>query len=217
MGGLEKFGATGKGLMYEFFTPSDICKRMWGLAYKYGYKGGKILEPSVGVGEFLKYAPENASITTFEINKYSHKICSILFPAAVNNLASFETLFIKNNKSIKDKVAGLPKFELIIGNPPYGEYKGFYEGMGEGNYTKAANWIDYFIFRGLDLLEKNGLLIFIIGTEVAIGGTPWLQQPMNKCKQEIMDKAELVDAYRLPNGVFERTDVLSDIIVLRKK
>jgi hypothetical protein len=27
----------------------------------------------------------------------------------------------------------------------------------------------------------------------------------------------LIDAYRLPNGVFERTDVVSDIIVLKKK
>ncbi len=112
---------------------------------------------------------------------------------------------------------GLPTCELVIGNPPYGEYVGLYAGMGEEKYTHANNWIDYFIFRGLDLLVPGGLLIYIIGTEVAIGGTPWLEQPMSKCKQAITEKAELLDAYRLPNGVFERTDVLSDIIVLRKK
>lgn len=89
--------------------------------------------------------------------------------------------------------------------------------MGEKNYTRAGNYIDYFIFRGLDLLDPGGLLVFIVGAEVASGGKCFLSQQMNKCKDEIMEKSDLLDAYRLPNGVFERTDVLSDIIVLRKK
>lgn len=216
-GGLEKFGASGKGLLYEYFTPSEICKRMWGLAYKFGYKGGRFLEPAVGVGEFFKYAPNAKLGTAFEINEYSYKIFKLLYPEATITLASFETLFIKNNKTIRDSIDALPKFDLVIGNPPYGEYNGFYSAMGEKKYTKAENWIDYFIFRSLDLLKKDGLLIFIIGTEVANGGTPWLQKEMTKAKELIAVKADLVDAYRLPNGVFERTDVLSDIIVLRKK
>ena len=89
-------------------------------------------------------------------------------------------------------------------------------GMGEKQYTGSKNWIEYFITRGLDLLNPKGLLIYIIGCEVANGGTPWLQQGNNKAKQIIAEKAELVDAYRLPNGVFDRTDVLTDIIILRK-
>lgn len=216
-GGLQKYGATGKGLLYEYFTPTEICKRMWGLAYKFGFKGGRVLEPAVGIGEFVKYAPDQSQVTTFEINEYSHKIFKLLYPAAKANLASFETLFIKNNRSIKDKTSDLQKFSLVIGNPPYGSYEGLYAGIGEKSYTKAENWIDYFITRGLDLLDTNGLLIFIIGTEVAMGGTPWLDKDMTKCKAMIAEKADLLDAYRLPNGVFERTDVLSDIIVLRKK
>jgi hypothetical protein len=38
----------------------------------------------------------------------------------------------------------------------------------------------------------------------------------SKIKENIADKSILMDAYRLPNGVFERTDVLSEIIVLKK-
>lgn len=216
-GGLEKFGASGKGLLYEYFTPDRIVEKMWGLAYKFGFEGGKVLEPSCGVGAFIKLAPEQNMVSGYEINEYSHKICRLLFPAADINHKSFETLFIKHNSSVKNKVDALPKFKLVIGNPPYGEFGGIYAGMGEKSYSKADNYIDYFIFRGLDLLEKNGLLIYIIGTEVANGGKPWLQKPANKIKQAIMEKSNLLIAYRLPNGVFDRTDVLSDIIVLQKK
>lgn len=216
-GGLEKYGATGKSIMYEFFTPTDIARKMWGLAYKFGFKGGHVLEPACGIGEFIKYAPEPTMVTGYDINEYIVKICKILHPDSNIQLKDFASLFVKNNNTIKDKVQGLKKYQLIIGNPPYGTFEGKYKGLGEDKYTNAYNFIDYFIFRGLDLLEKDGLLIYIIGTEVAIGGTPFLQQPINKIKRAIVEKGELLDAYRLPNGVFERTDVVSDIVVFRKK
>jgi len=216
-GGLEKFGAKGKGLLYEYFTPSEIAKKMWGLAYKHGFEGGLVLEPSCGIGEFIKYAPKQELVTGFEINETSAKICSILYPKAKIETKYFETLFIKNNSSIKGNVKGLNKYSLVIGNPPYGSMGGLYAGMGEKDYTKANNYIDYFILRGLDLLESGGLLIYIIGTEVAAGGKPFLQQGMNAVKESIAEKADLVDAYRLPNGLFETTDVLTDIVIFKKK
>ena len=216
-GGLEKYGATGKGLLYEYFTPSKIAKKMWALAYKYGFKGGKVLEPSCGIGEFIKYAPEQELVTGYEINEVSAKICKILYPKANIESKYFETFFIKNNNSIRGNIKNLPKFSLIIGNPPYGFMGGIYAGMGEKSYTKSNNYIDYFINRGLDLLEKDGLLIYIIGTEVSAGGTPFLMQQMNEAKKMISQKANLLDAYRLPNGVFDTTDVVTDIIVLQKK
>jgi hypothetical protein len=217
-GGLEKYGAKGKGLKYEYYTPSIIARKMWGLAYKYGFKGGMVLEPSCGIGEFIKYAPNQSEVVGYETNPVSAKIANILYPQAkiVNNY--FETIFIKNNDSIKDKIKGLQKYSLVIGNPPYGTMEGIYAGMGEEKYANAENFIDYFILRGLDLLEPGGLLIYIIGTEVAIGGDPFLAKTtLTKNKMMIAERAELIDAYRLPNGVFDFTDVLSDIVVFKKK
>lgn len=215
-GGLEKYGATGKGLLYEYFTPSAIAEKMWGLAYKYGFKGGKVLEPSCGIGEFIKYAPDQQLVTGFEINPYSAKICKILYPLSDIKQKEFETNFIKNNNSIRNNTQNLDKYSLVIGNPPYGSMGGIYAGMGEKSYTNSNNYIDYFITRGLDLLEKGGLLIYIIGTEVAAGGVPFLQQKSSAVKKDIAKKAILLDAYRLPNGLFEQTDVVTDIIVLQK-
>lgn len=216
-GGLEKYGASGKGLLYEYFTPSSVAKKMWGLAYKHGFSGGKVLEPACGIGEFIKYAPDQQLVTGYEINEFSAKICRILYPNAKIIVKPFETVFIKNNNSVRDNLSGIGKYSLVIGNPPYGSMGGIYAGMGEKKYTKANNYIEYFIKRGLDLLESGGLLIYIIGTEVAAGGKPFLQQPNNPLKGEIAEIATLIDAYRLFNGLFETTDVLTDIVVFKKK
>lgn len=215
-GGMEKMGATGKGLLYEYYTPEQIVLKMWELAYLYGYKNGDMLEPSVGVGRFLEYAPKTARVLAYETNPTSAKICSLLYPNAEVILGEFEKRFIKNNDTVRGKVT--PEFDLVMGNCPYGEMGGVYAGMGEKSYTHAQNYIDYFITRGLDCLHSGGLLIMIIGAEVSAGGKPWLMQETDtKAKQDIAAKADLLDAYRLPNGVFDRTDVVSEIVVFRKK
>ena len=152
-----------------------------------------------------------------QVSPISSKICQILYPNSVIKKQYFEQIFIKGNKSIKGNLDNVEKYDLVIGNPPYGTMQGIYAGMGEKDFTESNNYIDYFITRGLDLLNKDGILIYIIGTEVASGGVPFLEQKSSKVKVEISKKADLIDAYRLPNGLFETTDVLTDIVVFKKK
>lgn len=224
-GGLGKYGTVGrelaKGLKYEYYTPDEIVKKMWGLAYKYGYGtlgDNSIFETSAGIGNFVKYAPKNVKVVCNEINKYSVKILEILYPDATIYHKYFEQNFItKNNTSMKSKIDTLDKYSLIIGNPPYGELTGKYIGMGEDAYTKAGNFCEYFITRSLDLLIKDGLLVYIVGAEQLNGGTLFLDSKMSKVKEIIFDKAHLIDAYRLPVKVFERTGVSSEILIFRKK
>lgn len=229
IGGMEKYGAkqrdvgSGKdfdtGLLYEFFTPNDLCELMWGLAYKHigEHQIKDCLEPSMGAGAFISQAPLNVNIDGYDINKYCYMINKILYTEERFKFYndSFEKLFINKNKSVKDNVS--PMYDLVIGNPPYGLYQGYYSVMGEKQYTKADNFIDYFIQRGLDLLRPNGLLVFVIGSVNAFGSEPFLDKEMTPSKSRIMAKSDLVDAYRLGRSMFEFTKVDADIIVLRKK
>lgn len=226
IGGLEKFGATTRfegdtGLLYEYFTPQNLCEFMWGLAYKHiGTNSiNNVLEPSFGAGAFLSVAPVNVIIDGYDISQYQYKICKVLFPDKRFRLklGSFEELFIKNNFTVKGNVD--PYYDLVIGNPPYGAFSGKYASkrMGEKKYTKASNYVEYFITRGLDVLKPNGLLIYVIGSVPVFGGKPFLESNITNAKSEIMKKSELVDAYRLGNSMFEQTQVDADIIVLRKK
>jgi len=99
-GGLQDLGTFTenelKGLLYEYYTPDEIVKKMWGLAYKYGYGasiGTSVLEPSVGTGNFFKYAPSEARKVAYEINSYSLRITQILYPDVEVKKAPFEKIF----------------------------------------------------------------------------------------------------------------------------
>ena len=228
MGGLEKFGAS-EGLLFEYYTPKDIVEKMWGLAFKHKLGTMEIkdvLEPSVATGNFVGYAPENVNITGYDIDKYAYSICQVLYGTGsdfkkVGNVffnTSFEKqFFTSKNTSLGSNVN--PIYDLVIGNPPYGNYTGMYAGMGEKKHTGATDFIDYFIYRSLDLLRTGGLLVFIIGKLTQLGGKRWTDQMKtpNKAQKYIKENSDLVDAYRLPVGIFDTTDVESEIIVLRKK
>lgn len=222
-GGLAKYGEFTQEeitkILSEFFTPEEVVKKMWALAYKYGFgviENPKVLEPSVGTGNFFKYAPKNAELYANEINRYSKEICEILYPEANVSLQYFEQNFLEKNNSIKNKIQKLQKYDLVIGNPPYGRLGGKFMNMGEDTYTKASTFTEYFILRGLDLLKPGGLLIYIVGAEQYNGGTLFLDSKPNFAKKQIADKAQLIDAYRLPIKIFERTGVSSEIVVFKK-
>jgi len=220
-GGLDKYGKTGKGGLFEYYTPKEVIEKMWALAYKFGYDNGAMLEPSIATGEFLRYAPANIRMVGYEINPYSAKICKILYPTAEINLQPFEQTFIKNNYTVKDKIDHLEKYKLVIGNPPYGDFSvvesRYMSGMGEKDFTKARNYVEYFIRRGMDLLESGGLLIYIVGSQLKAGGKMFLDGDLTPVKEWLSENAIFETAYRLPDTIFERTGVTADIIVLRKK
>jgi adenine-specific DNA methylase len=97
---------------------------------------------------------------------------------------------------------------LVIGNPPYGNFTGKYS-VEERKLTKATQYEDYFILRGLDLCVTGGLVVFVVPSRFLDSGEIVV-------KNSIAEKGELLDAYRLPKGVFDQTEVQTDIVVLKR-
>jgi hypothetical protein len=100
-------------------------------------------------------------------------------------------------------------FSLVIGNPPYGKYKNHYSSYF--TKPKMPQIEQFFIYQGMQMLKKDGLLIYILGSNFLRNGLTY-----TKAKEEIGKYADIIDAYRLP-AVFKNSDVPTDIIVLRKK
>jgi Eco57I restriction-modification methylase len=214
-GGQGSKGATGEGVLYEYYTPDYICEMMWKLAFRYGYKpSGTVLEPSLGTGNLLKYAPDKSKCYGFEINPISKRIAEIIYPEVKIYNSYFETAFLQEPRftsRLKDKITWLTgaPFSLVIGNPPYGKYKNKYSSY----FTRPKmHQIElFFMYQGLQLLRPGGLLVFITGSNFLRNGITYQGE-----KLELEKLAELMDAYRLP-PVFKFSKVPTDIIVLKRK
>jgi superfamily II DNA or RNA helicase len=196
----------GRGILDEYYTDSKIVETIRNLI-KDQFKNQKeisVLEPSVGTGNFL-YAVKELSlkinVTAFEINDTTAKIAKIFHPETDINLRSFETEFIDDRGQKTEAKEYAEKYDFVIGNPPYGEHRGLYKGLGEE--PKISKYEDYFVKRSLDSLKSNGILAMVLPSG-------WLN------RQKKLENAEIRKAYRLPTGAFAGTQVGTDIIILKK-
>lgn len=209
MGELIEQGAEGKGILYEYFTPYPIVRKMVGLAIKHGFINDgkqKVLEPSCGTGRFLHYINPLSDIVAYEINQTSAQIAQANAPNAHIKKQSYLAAFWERNGKAKDYDK---YFDLVIGNPPYGTFVGELT-LFEKKVSGAETFVEAFIYRGLKQLKEGGLLVMVIPSAFIDNGE------YNRCVKAISQMAELVEAYRLPNGAFDRSDIMTDIIVLKK-
>ena len=202
-GGVSK---EGRGILDEYYTNDQIVGAIRNLI-KNDFKAKKsitVLEPSVGTGNFLSLTKAfniPAFVTAFEINPTTAIIAKILHPEADINLRSFETEFIDENGIKSNPQNYENQYDLVIGNPPYGEHRGFYKGLGEE--ANISKYEDYFVKRSLDVLKEGGTLAMVLPSG-------WLN------RQNKLSGAEISNAFRLPVGAFSGTQIGTDIIILKK-
>jgi type I restriction-modification system DNA methylase subunit len=208
--------STGTGSLYEFFTPDLVVKKMWELAYMYGFnKDGYVLEPASGDGRMIKYAPNKSKVVAFEINKENIERLKLEYPEVTVFDKSFETAFLEEprfNSKIKSKVKPTwikqYPFDLVIANPPYGKYIGYYSTYFNFN----GQFEHFFIEYTMKLVKKGGLGVFLVPSSFMRNGSMY-----NSVKSRILAESNFVDAYRLPANIFAKTGIGTDIIVFRKK
>ena len=205
--------AEGREILDEYYTPEVVVNKVWEIVNR--YKDSKenplnILEASVGVGGFFKdrILHNNTIITAYEINSQAaqqaqNTINSIGVVGKVFN-QHFEANFIDDRGNKRDFSSD---YDVVIGNPPYGDHRGFYKGLGEEDYIKTYQ--EYFIKRGLDVLKDKGVLAMVVPSG-------FLRGKDNPAKREIAKLGTLKEAYRLPNDIFKGTGIGTDIIVIQK-
>lgn len=206
-GGTDEEGTSNSGVLYEFYTPRNVINKVWELVDKYNPRQDKtVIEPSSGIGRFAE--GRNEKFTMFELEEESSRIAHILHPDAEVVKGAFQENFMKNKNGRFSK-KDFEKFDVAVGNPPYGKYTGKYKGMGEGKEFKRYE--GYFISKTLDTLKDGGIMAMVVPQ-----GFMDCNSSFKSDVEKIAGKAEILESWRLPNGTFESTDVGTDIIVLRK-
>ena len=166
-----------------------------------GFKGGNILEPAMGIGNFFGRLPselrENSKLYGVEKDSLSGRIAQKLYPQADITIDGFENTHFQDNS-----------FDVAIGNIPFGDF-----GVIDKKYSSQNLKIhDYFFVKSLDKVRDGGVVAFVTSK-----GT--LDKKDSSFRKTLAERADLVGAVRLPNNAFKSagTEVTPDIIFLQKR
>lgn len=198
----EEYEKARESIVNAHYTSPEVITGMWHLLGKAGFKGGRILEPSMGTGFFYGLMPESVSGSSelfgIELEPIPAKIASYLYPEANVYNQGFETVELPEEY-----------FDLVVGNVPFGDYQ-----LADPKYDALNLSIhNYFIAKSIDLLRDGGLLAVIT--------SPYTMDSKTKTFREyIAKRAELIAAIRLPNTAFKdvaNTEVSADILIFQKR
>ncbi len=197
----EEYEAARATVNNAFYTSPEIASSMHQALLQMGFRGGNVLEPSMGIGNFFGSIPtplQNCKLYGVEVDNISGRIAKQLYQKANISITGFEKTNYPENF-----------FDVVIGNVPFGDYKVY-----DPKYNKYNFRIhDYFIAKALDQVRPGGI-VAVITTK----GT--LDKANPTIRKYLAERAELVGAIRLPNTAFKDnagTEVTSDILFLQKR
>ena len=119
-----------------FYTSPTIIDGIYEALSNFGFEGGAVLEPAMGIGNFFGRMPEDmqahSQLYGVEIDSLSGRIAQALYPDADIAIQGFEKNRFQNGC-----------FDVAVGNVPFGEL-----GFREENHIKVHPNIIYSIFCG---------------------------------------------------------------------
>ncbi|HEO2647593.1 TPA: helicase-related protein [Streptococcus pyogenes] len=196
-----EYEAARESTLTSFYTPKTVIDGVYKTLSDMGFKQGNILEPSMGIGNFIGNIPDEMNKSKFygvELDSVSGRIGKLLYPESDIQIKGLEETSFSNNF-----------FDAIIGNVPFGEYK-----VNDREYNKNNFLIhDYFFAKSIDKVRNGGIIAFITSS-----GT--MDKKDESVRRYLAARAEFLGAIRLPNDTFKGvagTEVTSDIIFLKKR
>lgn len=197
----EEYSAARESTLTAFYTPKIVIDSIYNALSNIGFKSGNILEPSMGIGNFIGNLPEEMNNSKFygvELDSVSGRIAKLLYPQSNIQICGFEKTNFENDG-----------FDLAIGNVPFGEFK-----VNDKDYNKDNFLIhDFFFAKSIDKVRPGGIIAFITSS-----GT--LDKKDYSVRKYIGERCNFLGAIRLPEDTFKGTagtQVVSDIIFLQKR
>ena len=199
----EEYAAAAASTRNAHYTSPEIVNGMWKALGRLGFTGGRVIEPSVGVGNFFGLMPQDArgssALHGVELDRITSGIATALYPDAKIARMGYQEYAIPDGY-----------FDVAVGNPPFGSEK-----LYDGNRKDLSGFSihNYFFARSVDALRPGGVLAMVVTNRFLDGNS-------DKARQYIAERADLVAAIRLPNSAFAKnagTEVTTDIIILQRR
>ena len=141
----EEYEAARGSTLNAHYTSPAVIRAIYEAVGGMGFEGGRILEPSMGVGNFFGLLPEsmaNSRLYGVELDSITGRIAKQLYPEANITVAGFET-------------TNRPGFyDLAVGNVPFGQYQ-----VHDPEYDRLGFSIhNYFAAKMLDQVRPGGIV-----------------------------------------------------------
>ena len=196
----EEYEAARGSTLNAHYTSPAVIRAIYEAVGGMGFDGRRILEPSMGVGNFFGLLPESmqgSQLYGVELDSITGRIAKQLYPEADITVAGFET-------------TNRPGFyDLAVGNVPFGQYQ-----VHDPEYDRLGFSIhNYFASKMLDQVRPGGIAAFVTSRYT-------LDAKDESVRRYLAERGELLGAIRLPNNAFRAnagTDVVSDIIFLQRR
>jgi N12 class adenine-specific DNA methylase len=200
--GEDEYDAARASTTNAHYTSPEVIRGMWSALERMGFKGGRVLEPSMGVGHFFGLMPDaiakRSKMTGIELDKLTGAIAENLYQNADIRVNGFEREKLPDNF-----------YDLAVSNVPFGDYK-----LNDPRYNKYNFRIhDYFFAKALDKVRPGGVVAFITSRYT-------MDKQDSKVRDYLAERADLIGAIRLPDTAFLKnanTEVTTDIIFLKKR
>lgn len=184
------------------YTSQRVVDVVWRAVQRIGFRGGRVLEPSMGIGNFFGLMPTalrgSTHRTGVELDSLTARMAAHLYPKSSVLSQGFETFSAPDGS-----------FDLVVGNVPFGDYR-----LHDPRYSDLSlNIHDYFIVKSLDLVRPGGIVAVITST-----GT--MDKANDRARRAIAERADLVAAVRLPSAMFRATagtDVVADLLIFQRR
>ena len=200
----EEYSSARGSTLNAHYTDISVIKAMYDGLKQLGFTGGRMMEPSSGVGNFVGAMPADMasnvrSWTMVELDGITGMMAKYLYPNADVRIQGFEKANIPNNF-----------MDVAIGNVPFGNYA-----IADKNYPKKVTSAihNYFFAKSLDKVRPGGIVMFITSSYT-------MNSNDSTVRRYIMQHADLLGAIRLPDNAFKGnagTEVVTDILVLKKR
>ncbi|CAB4134764.1 LT_GEWL domain containing protein [uncultured Caudovirales phage] len=187
------------------FTAPEVVKAMWAAAEHFGFNGGRALEPTSGIGNFIGLQPQHLAASTkwhgAELDTITGQMAKLIYPeAAIHAGTGFESVpFAKG------------AFDLAIGNPPFGSLT-IQSDVPAYSHIPKMKIHNFIIAKTGEHLRPGGVMGMVVTHRFLDTANP-------EARQHLASDFKFLGALRLPNDAFKAnagTDVVTDIVFMQK-
>ena len=199
----KEWNAARDSVLTAFYTPPKVIKSIYGIVQRLGFKGGRVLDPAMGSGNFFGAMPERlrkkCMLRGVEIETISGGMAKQLYQDASVEVIGYENAYLDNEG-----------YDLVITNVPF---KTDIHPVDADFKAWNFNLHNYFFAKSVQKVRPGGLICFITSENT-------MKSNGKDIRKYLADKVDFIGAIKLPDNTFKSyagTTVTSDLIILQKR